>query len=84
MESFPSDYYDEDYYSGMKSGPFRHFVANDGRLLQSSSVLFDLIKLRPGMTLLDARASPFFFWSALSYPKIPLAPSRSSLSQVRT
>ena len=54
MKTFPSDYYDENYLKGMGPNNFRHFAESKGcSLLDSRLKDLDLVKLQPGMKLLD-------------------------------
>jgi ubiquinone/menaquinone biosynthesis C-methylase UbiE len=54
MKTFPSEYYDENYLQGMAPNSFRHFTESKGRsLLDCRLKALDLVKLQPGMRLLD-------------------------------
>ena len=53
MKSFPSEYYDDFYYSTMKSGPFNKFVESRGQSLPRSAAMLALVRVRPGMKLFD-------------------------------
>ena len=54
MKTFPSESYDENYFSGLGPGTFRHFVESKGHSLTDARLRYlDLAKLQPGMKLLD-------------------------------
>ncbi|MFC2040941.1 class I SAM-dependent methyltransferase [Chloroflexota bacterium] len=58
MKTFPSEHYDEDYFAGLGPGSFRHFVESKGRSLADGRLRYlDMVKLQPGMKLLDIGCS---------------------------